>query len=88
MDRALEPLAWLRDRQPDRSPWSALGKAMCGTGLVFLLLTVGLIHLRDSSEGDIWWLVLHFYFYLLSLRLCGSAFFSLLLSPLDGSAKA
>jgi hypothetical protein len=76
-------LQWLRSRQPDRCLWSGLGTGLCGTGLIFLIVSVLLMHLSENKEGDIWALIFLLYLFLVAFRLHGAALLGCLLSPLS-----
>lgn len=77
---AADALRWLRSRQSETCPWSALSSGLCAMSLIYLVLAV-VVTRWNPEGGDIWTIVIYLYFLLLTLRLHGAALCGCLLSP-------
>lgn len=81
LDSARGAMAWLKESHPRRCIWWALGRAMSGSGLIFLLAAL-VLHIWPSPEtGDIWEQVLFIFLILAVYRGVGAAYLNMLVGP-------
>ena len=59
---------WLEERVPGSDFWGQLSRAMCGSGLLFLVLGVGHLFTGDPDEMELWGILALVYLNLWLLR--------------------